>query len=293
MRPHAAALAGLLVTLGAGAAHNAALAQPADPPRPASKERCLAAYEQGQRLRLKHALREAKAELLLCARAPCPENFRPECVQWFDQVEQQLPSVIIQVAGEPALTDVRVLVDDVAIAERLDGVAIEVDPGEHVFRFEPKGAVPQEQKVLIIEGQKGRVLTVDLSARQAAGLPQALHDTPAQPHQTPAQHRSLTPWIFTGVSGLALASFAYFGATGLSRRNDLDACTPYCDQRDIDGVRKRFIVADASLAISAVSLGIAIYAWLSSARSGGRSDTISFEAGGDSNTVHVGIERAF
>lgn len=250
-------------------------AQPAAKP---SEQRCLAAYEQGQRLRLKHALVAARAELLLCAREPCPASFRPECLQWFDQVQLLVPSVIIHVDGDPAATDVRVSIDGVIVAQRLDGTPIEVDPGEHVFRFEPRGREAIEQKVLINEGQKARLITI-----------------PARPLAVPpprANRTSWTPWVFAGISGVALGSFAYFGATGMAQRHELDLCHPACDQADIDSTHRRFLVADASLAISAITLGIATYLWWT-AQPAKAGDHVRVEASGGPGGAYLGVTGAF
>jgi hypothetical protein len=247
-------------------------AQPAAPPP--SDDRCLAAYEQGQRLRLKHELREARAEWLLCAREPCPERFRAQCLEWFDEVDKLVPSVVIAIEGNPAATEVRVLVDGVVVAERLDGTPIEVNPGEHVFRFEPKGGAASEQRVLINAGQKTRALTIVAA--------------PSAP--PPTARATRTPWIFAGISAVALGSFAFFGATGLSRRSDLDRCDPYCKQSDIDNVRYRFIAADVSLAISAASFGVALYTWL---RARNTNEAVHVEASGGPHAAYLGVVGRF
>jgi hypothetical protein len=208
-----------------------------------SDERCLEAYEKGQRLRLKHQLREARAEFLLCARAPCPASFRPECTQWFDDVQLLVPSVIVR-----ADADTRVLIDGVVV--KVDGTPIELDPGEHLVRFEPKGAAPTEQKVLIVEGEKARALTA----------PATTLATPPPPSEPKT---SVVPWIFVGVGAVALGSFGYFGATGLGQRNRLDECHPYCAQSDIDTAKRNFVIADVSLGVSLVSFGFAAYTFLS------------------------------
>jgi hypothetical protein len=251
---------------------------------PPSEDRCLAAYEQGQRLRLKHALLEARAELLLCAREPCPASFRPECLQWFDEVQQLVPSVIIHVEGDVGATDVRVSIDGVVVASRLDGTPIEVDPGEHVFRFEPAGRAASEQRVVINVGQKARLLTIN------ASKPVPASDRTTSSSRSP----SLAPWIFAGVGGVALGSFAYFGATGLSQRDELTQCTPYCEQADIDNTRRRFLVADVSLAISALSFGVAVYYWLSASPASTSSATaLRLEASGGSGSAYVGVRGGF
>jgi hypothetical protein len=64
-----------------------------------------------------------------------------------------------------------------------------------------------------------------------------------------------------GVSALAAGSFAYFGLDGVARRNDLDGCKGHCDARLVDDAFYRFVAADISLGISALSLGLASFLW--------------------------------
>lgn len=52
------------------------------------------------------------------------------------------------------------LVDDVRVRERLDAVAIALDPGPHVLRFEMGGAHPVEQQVVLRAGEKERRIAV-------------------------------------------------------------------------------------------------------------------------------------
>ena len=255
---------------------------------PPSEERCLDAYEKGQRLRIKHSLRQARAELMLCAHAPCPESFRPECLRWFDEVQQLVPSVVVRVEGDTAQTEVRIVIDGALVATRLDGTSIEVDPGEHKFRFEPKGRAVIEETVLVIEGEKARVLTITLPVEPSKPIASPL---PLQPEGGP----HYTPWVFAGVSAIAFGSFAYFGATGLSRRHDLDACTPYCSQGQIDDARRRFLVADVSLAVGVLTLGIATYSWLASSTPSktAAAQSLQLEARGGPRSAFIGISGAF
>jgi hypothetical protein len=196
-----------------------------------------------------------------------------------------VPSVIIQVEGNVASTDVRVLVDGLLVASRLDGTPISVDPGQHVFRFEPKGGAASEQTVLINEGQKDRVLTISIAAPPPPPSP------PERPRSSSST--SVTPWIFAGVGGVALGSFAYFGATGLSRRDQLDKCGLNCKQADIDSAKLRFDIADASLAVSAVAVGIAIYEWVSASHAGGATSAVHLDASGGPGNAMVGVAGTF
>jgi hypothetical protein len=112
------------------------------------------------------------------------------------------------------------------------------------------------RRELVAERDKAHRLVFDLS-RHAPG--------PAVPAARQPEDRSArAPWaavIATGISALGLGSFAYFGLSGLARRNQLDVCGQHCQQSDIDYARTHFTVADVSLGVSAIALGAAIYFW--------------------------------
>jgi len=64
-----------------------------------------------------------------------------------------------------------------------------------------------------------------------------------------------------GVAGLA--SFAYFGLSGLSLQHDLEECAPHCVKADVDRMRSRYLVSDVSLLVAVTSLGVGTYLFLS------------------------------
>lgn len=252
----------------------------AQTPAPPSEERCLEAYEKGQRLRKKSAFREARSELLLCARAPCPETFRPECLRWYDEVQALVPSIIVRIDGDVDRSAVHVLVDGNLVATRLDGTPIELDPGEHVVRVELPGEVPLEQKVLVIQSEKGRVVTFTAPI---------VHRLPAPPESE--KRASVVPWLFVGVGTVALASFAYFGATGVSRWHQIDGCRQPCDPSDHDYVALHFRVADVSLGVAAVSFGLATVTFLTSRPA--ENKTVQVQAAASPKGGFLGLAGAF
>lgn len=217
-------------------------------------ERCLSAYEQGQRLRKKQQLKKSRSELLICARAPCPVAFRDECSTWFDEVDKLVPSVIIRVHGAPARAPIRVVIDGAEAGEASDGTPIELDPGEHDIWLDAKGQPTVKQHISIAEGEKLRV--VSFVWAELSGRPTEYSSKPSPLKPT------LTPWIFAGLGLVSLGSFAYFGITGLSQRSSLDECDSFCRQQDIDSTRRRFLIADVSLGLSALSFGVATILWL-------------------------------
>jgi hypothetical protein len=253
----------LSLALLASFAARDALAQSTQSP---SEARCLSAYEQGQRLRKKHALKDARAELLTCAREPCPQAFRPECTQWLEEVARLVPSIVLRAQGDGDVTDVTVSIDGIVVTTRLDGTALELDPGEHTLRFVADGRAPVEQKVLVVEGEKTRIISVTLPPIATNEVRPAARATVPGPAE-PTRSVPTASWILGGLGVVALGSFAYFGATALSQRGKLEACDPNCRQEDIDDTRTRLLVADISLGVSIVSLGVATILWLATPKS--------------------------
>jgi hypothetical protein len=239
----------LLGCVGLAAAHPA-LADLA----PEVKKACHEAYEQGQRLKRAGRLKDARAAFLVCSRDPCPSAFQPECVSWLDEAEKALPSVVPRVAhGDTLLTDVRISMDGVLLADKLDGREISIDPGEHTFRVEAPGYRPIEKRLLLVEGDKAHSVTFDMLAVPSL-TSLAVH------RKKPAPWSAVTA---SSIAAAAAASFAYFGATGLARREDvLNICQQHCSASDISYTQEHFAIADVSLGVALVSAAFATYFWI-------------------------------
>jgi hypothetical protein len=223
------------------------------------KQRCLDAYAKSQPLRRDGKLSEARQELLLCARDPCPKQLQPDCVGWLEEVDRALPSVILRATDARGndVSDVSVSLDGKPFVSRLDGRALSVDPGSHVFRFERTGKAPVEQSIVIREGEKRRRVVVQLEAPVEKPRPSAAQ---------PAAASSGPPWTayaLGGVGIVALGTFAYFGLSGVSDRNQLDNCKPNCSSSAVERVDRKFWVANIALAVSAAALGGATVIFLS------------------------------
>jgi hypothetical protein len=228
---------------------------------PPTKEECRGAYVRGQQEHKAGKLLASRDDFVICAGTACPAVYRPECAKWLDEVGKQIPSVVCEVvdASGASLTDAKLFVDGALVKTRLDGKSIELEAGEHVFRFEIAGKPPLEKKMLIVEGEKSRKIAVTLD--KAPISEEKPKSTPG-----PAEHASSAPvagYVLLGVSAVALGSFAYFGLSGISARKDLQECTPHCDPADLDTTRRRFLIADLSLAVGALALGVGGYLVLS------------------------------
>lgn len=222
----------------------------ADPIATDPTAQCIASHLEGQRLRKDKQLRAARGALVRCSDAGCPSVLVEECTQLLSDLDAALPSLIFVAQDDRGrdVADARVLVGEVVLLERLDGKAVDVDPGEHTFRFEREGAEPIERAVVVREGDKLRRVEVTFGA---AGGPAP--STPGERQVTPAF------WIVGGAGLAGLALFGGLGAAGLAGKADLDdrACAPACSSDDVDRVRGLFLGADISLGIGLAALAVA------------------------------------
>jgi len=206
---------------------------------------CIASHVEAQRLRRDGKLRTARDALVQCARPACPEVLVGECSELLTSVNQSIPTLVFEArdADGRDVADARVLVGPAVIVERLDGKAIELDPGEYTFRFERAGTVAVDVPVVVREGDSAR--------RIAAKLMPAVK-------KEPVLERKVSP-VFWVAGALGLASVGAFGGlagAGFAKRGSLDdaGCKPNCDPADVDEVRRLFVGADVMLGIGVAAL---------------------------------------
>ena len=231
------------------------------------KTECIAAANEGQDLRLDGKLRAARLRLQACASSSCPQLLQSDCTKWLEDLDQRTPSIVVAAkrADGSDVVDARVLVDGVLVGERLDAKALALDPGAHVVRVELDATHVSTQTIVLAEGERGRIVTFHFGALESTAA--ATTTTPTTTRETPPEAvRSIQPlsWVSLGVSVVALSSFAYFGLSG---RHDLDAiratgCAPHCEQGPVDDAKKKLLVADLSLVVGVVSLGVATWSFL-------------------------------
>jgi len=122
-----------------------------------AKPECVAANESGQDLRRAGKLREAREKFASCVVTSCPPAVRDDCAERLREIEKASASVVFEVkdARGNDLSTVNVTVDGQPLTTKLDGSALDVDLGEHTFRFEGEGKF-LEEKLVIREGEKNR-----------------------------------------------------------------------------------------------------------------------------------------
>ena len=200
------------------------------------RARCVSAYEQGQVLRRGKQLLQARAELLICARDPCPRALRPECVEWLDEVQHGLPSIVpvARTADGRDATGVHLFVDGTLVREELDGKAIEMDPGIHVLRFQTHALPPVEERVVVREGEKERAIVAAFppAPNETSSIQAIVPPSPAAPAVPPNRQtysasngagQRLAGWLTLGAGALSTGGAAVFGVLGLQARDQFNA----------------------------------------------------------------------
>jgi hypothetical protein len=190
---------------------------------------CFAANERAGPLRRERKLRESRANLLKCTADMCPKRVRQDCIVAAEQALADIPTVAFSVKDEAGneLSAVTVTVDGGPFADRLDGTAIEVDPGDHLFAFQVAGHPVVEKRFLILEGEKNRHEHVLLPG--SAPVPVVSHPPAAQaavsPAASPTSSRR-TAGLVVGGSGLAL--LAVGAVSGLVAIGDWSSAKTAC-----------------------------------------------------------------
>jgi len=122
---------------------------------------CLDGADEGQKLRDSGAYLEARERFIACAADECPGEVRKGCIGWLGELDKLIPTVVFGArAHDKEVSDVRVTIDGVVAAERIDGKPVALDPGEHHFRFERAGDAEVDQTAVLMAGEKERPITV-------------------------------------------------------------------------------------------------------------------------------------
>jgi hypothetical protein len=224
-------------------------------PEDEPKIECMSQHEQAQVSRHEGRLLEARAKLLLCSLASCPPAIRADCVDWIEQVSRSLPSVVVTArARGQDITNVKVFVDENLMAEHLTGAALDLDPGEHRFRFESQPWPAVSRTILVSEGVKGRVIDIEL----APAPPETTSPALVQPSQPPPpaldHHPHALNYALGGLALAGLGTFAVAGSWALVQRHDLrQSCAPFCSDAQVNSVSTKLVIADVALGVALLS----------------------------------------
>lgn len=216
-----------------------------------TKDACVDANENAQRLQRAGKVRDAAARFRFCTATSCPAPVRDHCGARLAEIDRAMPTVIFEAVGGDGetLVGVTVTVNGMPLTESLDGSALPIDPGTHRFVFQAPGAVPVQRHLTLREGEKGRreriVFTRAESARSAS-----------EPRRTPTG-----AYIALGLSGAGLVVGALFTGLAVGEKNKCSEtkCTEGVNGADNDSaVKANSAVAITGFSVGAVALVVGI-----------------------------------
>jgi hypothetical protein len=197
---------------------------------------CVQAASTGQTLRDAHKLVAARDQFRACAAQQCPAIVQTQCASWLADVERSLPTVVVAAkdAAGSDLFDVKVSVDGAPLTTRLDGSAVPLDPGPHLFHFELADGTTVDRQALVREGAKDQNVTVVLvpaASAQAlptprppeAPAPGPAPPTPPPPADVPSRGLGTTRVMALGVAGVGVVGLGVgtvFGVMAMQRKSD-------------------------------------------------------------------------
>jgi len=226
----------------------------------AQKVKCAGAYEQAQRTRNEGLYRASREHMLVCADEGCPKVLRDECVKWLGELDNAMPTVLVVAKDEKGneLSDVSVSVDGTKLVDHLDGKALSVDPGTRTFRFTRAGSDTVEQKVLIREGEKRRIVNVTFTL--------STEPPPAPAKDAPSSKGSgsvpTATWILGGVGVVALGLSVPMYASYFRFTDSDCARAGTCEPSHVDAAKRNLIYANITSAVGGLALGAAIVLWV-------------------------------
>jgi hypothetical protein len=228
---------------------------------------CVQANEQASTLRASGKLRDARTQLRLCSAQGCPAAVRKDCIAGAAQADADVPTVAfaVQDADGNDLSAVTVSLDGQPLADKLDGKAIDVDPGEHLFRFESAGQPTVEKRLVIVEGEKNRRERITMGEPKPAPVVAVVPVAPPPVVHRQPPNKVKSAGLVVGATGLGL--LAVGGLSGLLATLDWSAAKNACgptyplscrDQPTANSDHKSTevagAVADIALGVGAVAL---------------------------------------
>jgi hypothetical protein len=209
------------IAMSLAAAGVAAAAPPPGPQsdsgKPAASLSCDEAFSGTQNARKSGNLIRAKELATQCIQA-CPAFARADCVRWTHEIDDATPTIVFRIEGAP---DAATFIDDKLVAEHLDGRAIAVEPGRHIFRAQLVSGEVQSVELVISEGDKRKGVSLTFgNTSKPKRLPATLakDDDVTQP-----ERGTLHPLVWAGgatlLAGSLLGTIA--GGVALAKAGDV------------------------------------------------------------------------
>ena len=251
-----------------------------------TKAECAQAYESSQESRAAGHLQETRQKLSVCARSECPSFVQKDCSRWLQEVERELPRVVVQATGlgSDEASSVSVKIDGNAIPDALGGSAVTLDPGRHELVAERPGHEPLTRVIVAQQGVQNRTVTLDFAEALPPPPPSPPADEPRD--VSPESSSSLRPYAYVawGVGAIGLGAFAMLGTLGRADEQALKDDCPnattdpalvspgVCYKADVDerkdDYEKKFLFADVGLVTGIVGIAAGTTLFILSATDG-------------------------
>ncbi len=185
-----------------------------------TKDQCVDANAKGQDLRRSGKLTSARELLRQCSAPSCPSIVRNDCTKRLDELESVQPAIIFDAKDGSGrdVSVVNVTVDGRPLVDKLDGTALRVDPGEHVFVFTVPDQPPVTQTFVLKEGDSGRRERIVIGALPATPAPGEGGGTLSTPPSGGEGSKSqrIVGLVAGGLGVAGLAAGGVFGVLTLS-----------------------------------------------------------------------------
>lgn len=231
---------------------------------PTPEQECMRAHEQAQVLRLDSNLTQSRSALKACSLEVCPAVIQRDCVRWLDEVSTQIPTVVFEAITESgAAQRVTVRQGDQVLARELDGRPLAMNPGYYEFTFELPGQVPKLVAVLLKQGEKNRLVSVDFRHPPNPSTTATHLGPPATPPAPPVAVSSRpTPTSVYAFAGLSLVGAGAATVLGINTKEQedraYDDCAPSCPEDRVDSVEHWALATDIAIGVAAVSAVTAV-----------------------------------
>ena len=210
---------------------------------------CSASYQKAQREKMAGHFREARAELLACAKPTCPKFISNDCTGWLAEVDQQLPTVVLVAVDENGkdVSDAELRVDGEVVPN--DGLPHAFDPGMHRFQLRA-GWRMAEQDQTLRTGEKARRIELRLAR------PYGFAPVPERPVHRPVP---ASAYVFGGLALAFIATSGIMWGIGTIDANAYNArCRAGpCTSAERDSVTRELVVGDVALGLAITSAAIA------------------------------------
>jgi hypothetical protein len=211
------------------------------------KTACLDAAAKGQTARDAHKLLDAREAFLVCARQVCPGVVKSDCAIWLAEVEKALPTIVLAAKDKAGtdLVEVTVTIDGRAVARKLDGAALPVDPGPHRVHFEAANGTNAEQEIVVREGERARAISALLAAAPAPEVKPL--DLPLPAATSGTSGLRVAGLVVGGVGVVGLIVGAVGGGMAVSDKGSAQCVNNACQAGPLASAKTAAKVADAGL----------------------------------------------